>query len=162
MSEWWQDISSLVVAEFSDLSDVTEFTRLILRLAIAAALGGLLGWERERSGKAAGMRTHMLVAMGAALFVLIPQQMNRSAADRARALQGVIPGVGFLGAGTILKSANEATVKGLTTAAGLWLTAAIGIAAGLGREASAVLSTILALIILHLVPKIWPKAGRED
>ena len=60
MSEWWQDISSLVVAEFSDLSDVTEFTRLILRLAIAAALGGLLGWERERSGKAAGMRTHMV------------------------------------------------------------------------------------------------------
>jgi putative Mg2+ transporter-C (MgtC) family protein len=162
MSEWWQDISSLVVAEFSDLSDVTEFTRLILRLAIAAALGGLLGWERERSGKAAGMRTHMLVAMGAALFVLIPQQMNMSDEDLARVIQGVITGVGFLGAGTILKSANEATVKGLTTAAGLWLTAAIGIAAGLGREASAVLSTILALIILHLVPKIWPKAGRED
>jgi putative Mg2+ transporter-C (MgtC) family protein len=162
MSEWWQDISSLMVAEFSDLSDVTEFTRLILRLAIAAALGGLLGWERERSGKAAGMRTHMLVAMGAALFVLIPQQMNMSDDDLARVIQGVITGVGFLGAGTILKSANEATVKGLTTAAGLWLTAAIGIAAGLGREASAVLSTILALIILHLVPKIWPKAGRED
>jgi putative Mg2+ transporter-C (MgtC) family protein len=162
MSEWWQDISSLVVAEFSDLSDVTEFTRLILRLAIAAALGGLLGWERERSGKAAGMRTHMLVAMGAALFVLIPQQMNMSDENLARVIQGVITGVGFLGAGTILKSANEATVKGLTTAAGLWLTAAIGIAAGLGREGSAVLSAILALIILHLVPKVWPKAGRED
>jgi putative Mg2+ transporter-C (MgtC) family protein len=162
MSEWWQDISSLLAVEFSDLSDVTEFTRLILRLAIAAALGGLLGWERERSGKAAGMRTHMLVAMGAALFVLIPQQMNMSDENLARIIQGIITGVGFLGAGTILKSANETTVKGLTTAAGLWLTAAIGIAAGLGREGSAVLSTILALIILHFVPQIWHKAGRED
>jgi putative Mg2+ transporter-C (MgtC) family protein len=159
MSEWWQDISSLLAAEFSDLSDVTEFTRLILRLAIAAALGGLLGWERERSGKAAGMRTHMLVAMGAALFVLIPQQMNMSDENLARIIQGIITGVGFLGAGTILKSTNEATVKGLTTAAGLWLTAAIGIAAGLGREASAVLSAILALVILHFVPRIWPKSG---
>jgi putative Mg2+ transporter-C (MgtC) family protein len=161
MSEWWQDISSVVSAEFSDLSDVTQLTRLSLRLAIAAALGGLLGWERERSGKAAGVRTHMLVAMGAALFVLIPQQMHMSDEDLSRIIQGVITGVGFLGAGTILKSADEATVKGLTTAAGLWLTAAIGIAAGLGREASAVLSTILALVILHLIPKIPPRTGSD-
>ena len=161
MSEWWQDIGNMIAAEFSDLSDITEFTRLILRLAIAAALGGLLGWERERSGKAAGMRTHMLVAMGAALFVLIPQQMRMSEADMSRIIQGVITGVGFLGAGAILKRTNEATVKGLTTAAGLWLTAAIGMAAGLGREVSAILSTILALVILHLIPKIWPKASGE-
>ena len=99
MSEWWQDIGDMIAAEFSDLSDITEFTRLILRLAIAAALGGLLGWERERSGKAAGMRTHMLVAMGAALFVLIPQQMRMSEADMSRIIQGVITGVGFLGRG---------------------------------------------------------------
>ena len=128
-------------------------------MAVAAALGGLLGWERERSGKSAGARTHMLVAMGAALFVLIPQQMNMADADLTRVIQGIITGVGFLGAGTILKSTSEQTVKGLTTAAGLWLTAAIGMTAGLGRGASAVLSTVLALIILHLVPKIWPKAG---
>jgi putative Mg2+ transporter-C (MgtC) family protein len=161
MNEWWQEIGNMVMAEFSDLPDITEFTRLILRLGVAAALGGLLGWERERSGKAAGVRTHMLVAMGAALFVLVPQQMDMADADLARIIQGIITGVGFLGAGTILKSMSAETVKGLTTAAGLWLTAAIGMTAGLGREASAVLSTLLALIILHFVPKIWPKAGRH-
>jgi putative Mg2+ transporter-C (MgtC) family protein len=147
------------MTEFSDLPDIIAFTRLILRLAIAAALGGLLGWERERSGKAAGARTHMLVSTGAALLVLVPQQMDMSDADLSRVIQGIVTGVGFLGAGTILKSTSEQTVRGLTTAAGLWFTAAIGITAGLGREASAVLSTVLALIILHLVPKIWPKAG---
>ena len=159
MNEWWQEIGNMVMAEFSDLPDIIEFTRLILRLAIAAALGGLLGWERERSGKAAGARTHMLVSTGAALLVLVPQQMDMSDADLSRVIQGIVTGVGFLGAGTILKSTSEQTVQGLTTAAGLWFTAAIGITAGLGREASAVLSTLLALIILHLVPKVWPKAG---
>jgi putative Mg2+ transporter-C (MgtC) family protein len=96
--------------------------------------------------------------VGAALFVLVPQQMQMSDEALSRIIQGVITGVGFLGAGTIIKSTREETVIGLTTAAGLWLTAAIGIAAGLGREASAVLCAALALIILHLVPKIWPKA----
>ncbi len=159
MNEWWQEIGNMVMAEFSDLPDIIEFTRVILRLAIAAALGGLLGWERERSGKAAGARTHMLVSTGAALLVLVPQQMDMSDADLSRVIQGIVTGVGFLGAGTILKGTSEQNVQGLTTAAGLWFTAAIGITAGLGREASAVLSTLLALIILHLVPKIWPKAG---
>ena len=164
MNEWWQEIWEVVAAEFSDLPTTTEFTRVALRLGIAAALGALLGLERVHSGKAVGMRTHMLVAVGAAILVLIPQQMHMTDADLSRIIQGVVTGIGFLGAGTILKgtstSASEETVKGLTTAAGLWLTAAIGITAGLGREASAVLSTVLALIILHLVPHIWPKAGR--
>ena len=159
MNEWWQGMVNMVMAEFSDLPDIIEFARVILRLAIAAALGGLLGWERERSGKAAGARTHMLVSTGAALLVLVPQQMDMSDADLSRVIQGIVTGVGFLGAGTILKSNSEQTVKGLTTAAGLWFTAAIGITAGLGREASAVLSALLALIILHLVPRVWPRAG---
>ena len=159
MNEWWQGMVNMVMAEFSDLPDIIEFARVILRLAIAAALGGLLGWERERSGKAAGARTHMLVSTGAALLVLVPQQMDMSDADLSRVIQGIVTGVGFLGAGTILKGTSEQNVQGLTTAAGLWFTAAIGITAGLGREASAVLSTLLALMILHLVPRIWPKAG---
>jgi putative Mg2+ transporter-C (MgtC) family protein len=159
MNEWWQGMVNMVMAEFSDLPDIIEFARVILRLAIAAALGGLLGWERERSGKAAGARTHMLVSTGAALLVLVPQQMDMSDADLSRVIQGIVTGVGFLGAGTILKGTSEQNVQGLTTAAGLWFTAAIGITAGLGREASAVLSTLLALIILHLVPRVWPRAG---
>jgi putative Mg2+ transporter-C (MgtC) family protein len=161
MDGWWHDIYQTMVSEFSDLPTAVEFTRVILRLAIAAILGALLGLERQHSGKAAGVRTHMLVAVGAAIFVLVPQQMQMSDEDVSRVIQGIITGVGFLGAGTILKSASEETVKGLTTAAGVWLTAAVGIAAGLGREGSAVLSALFAFVILHLVPKILPKGTRH-
>lgn len=154
MSDVWQQISSTLAAEFSDISDVSEITRISVRLLIAAILGGILGWEREQSGKAAGIRTHMLVAIGAALFVLIPGQAGISDVEMSRVIQGVIAGVGFLGAGAIIKGNDEQHLKGLTTAAGIWLTAAIGVAAGLGRESSAILCTGLALIVLYIMPKI--------
>ena len=154
MGVWWQEVGNTVRQEFSDLPDVAGVTRITLRLLIAAILGGILGFEREQKGKAAGLRTHMLVALGAALFVLIPQQAGVSDADLTRVLQGLVAGVGFLGAGTIIKGNGEEEIKGLTTAAGIWLTAAIGVAAGMGREATAVLSTLLALVILYTVPKI--------
>jgi putative Mg2+ transporter-C (MgtC) family protein len=121
---------------------------------LSAVLGGILGYEREQKGKSAGLRTHMLVALGAALFVMIPQQAGVSDADMSRVIQGLVAGVGFLGAGSIVKGDGESNVKGLTTAAGIWLTAAIGVATGMGREASAVLSTVLALLILTVVPKL--------
>ncbi len=149
----WQEIVNTIQDEFSDLPDAGKMTRIILRLSIAAILGGILGYEREQKGKSAGLRTHMLVALGAALFVFIPQQAGMSDADLSRVLQGLIAGVGFLGAGTIIKGEAEGEVVGLTTAAGLWLTAAIGVAAGMGREATAVMSTIFALIILYVIPK---------
>lgn len=150
----WEQIASTISAEFSDLDDVREITQMSLRLLIAALLGGILGWEREQSGKAAGIRTHMLVAIGAALFILIPQQAGIPDAELSRVIQGVITGVGFLGAGAILKGNDEKHLKGLTTAAGIWLTAAIGVAAGLGRESSAILCTLLALVVLFVVPKL--------
>lgn len=153
MSDVWQQISSTLATEFSDLKDVTEITRITTRLLIAALLGGLLGFEREQRGKAAGVRTHMLVCIGAALFVVIPQQAGINEADITRVTQGIITGIGFLGAGAILKGDDEKSLKGLTTAAGIWLTAAIGIAAGLGRESSAILCTLLALIVLIVIPK---------
>lgn len=152
MGDWLAPIFTTVAAEFSDVPDLEQFTRIVLRLAIAALLGGMLGWERENKGKAAGVRTHMLVSMGAAMFVLVAQQAGISAGDNSRVLQGIVAGVGFLGAGTILKGDGESQVKGLTTAAGIWLTAAIGVAAGLGLEATAVLSTLLALVVLSAVP----------
>jgi len=145
---WWEVIWSTVRDEFSDLPDISGATRITVRLMLAALLGGILGFEREQKGKAAGLRTHMLVALGAALFVLIPQQAGSSDADLTRVLQGIVAGIGFLGAGSIIKGDAEEDIKGLTTAAGIWLTAAIGIAAGMGREMTAVLSTILAVIIL--------------
>ena len=177
MADLWQEIASTVASEFSDVPDAAQATRIVVRLAMAALLGGLLGWEREHAGKAAGVRTHMLVAMGAALFVLVAQQAGIEAADNSRVLQGIIAGVGFLGAGTILKGDAESQVKGLTTAAGIWLTAAIGVASGLGREAYATLvrgkdEKIIAVPAPKLtqrydrinnytdLPEIMPQAGR--
>jgi putative Mg2+ transporter-C (MgtC) family protein len=157
----WQQIADAVAAEFSDIPGMSDATTVTMRLVIAALLGGLLGYEREQSGKAAGLRTHMLVALGAALFVLVPQQSGMSNEDMSRVIQGVITGMGFLGAGAILKMTSEETIKGLTTAAGLWVTAAIGIAVGLGREASAVLSAVLVVIILHLIPKLPGGRNRD-
>ena len=148
----WQVIWDTVLSDFSDIPDVAEMTRITLRLLVAAALGGLLGYEREREGKSAGVRTHMLVAVGAALFVLVPQQAGASLADITRVIQGLIAGVGFLGAGAIIIGNRQETITGLTTAAGIWLTAAIGLAAGLGRESTAVLATFIALMIFIVVP----------
>ena len=150
----WQEIWNTVLSEFSDVPDATEITRITLRLLVAAALGGLLGYERETQGKSAGVRTHMLVAIGAALFVLIPQQAGASTADLTRVLQGLIAGVGFLGAGAIILGTKQVETQGLTTAAGIWVTAAIGVAAGMGRESTAVLSTLVALFVLSVVPWI--------
>lgn len=161
MSGWWQQIATTVAAEFSDVPDISQATRIVVRLGMAGLLGGLLGWEREHAGKAAGVRTHMLVAMGAALFVLVSQQAGISPADNSRVLQGIIAGVGFLGAGTILKGDAESQVKGLTTAAGIWLTAAIGVAAGLGQEATAVLTTGLALVVLWAIPLVQAVAEKR-
>ncbi len=90
----------------------------------------------------------MLVALGAALFVLVPLQAGTPITDMGRVLQGITAGVGFLGAGAIIKLSNEMEIKGLTTAASIWMTAAIGIAAGMGRESTAVVSTLFALLIL--------------
>ena len=157
----WQEIWNTVLSEFSDIPDATHIARLTVRLLVAAALGGLLGYEREQQGKSAGVRTHMLVAIGAALFVLIPQQAGASTADLTRVLQGLIAGVGFLGAGAIILGTKQVETRGLTTAAGIWVTAAIGIAAGMGREMTAVLSTLLALFILSVVPWIY-RTKREN
>lgn len=156
----WEVIIATLTSEFSDLSDIEQATRVTLRLVLAAFLGGLLGYERESQGHAAGIRTHMLVALGAALFVIAPDQGGAMDDAMSRVIQGVVAGVGFLCAGTILKSDNLTEVKGLTTAAGIWLTAAMGVAVGLGHEATAVLATFLALFILHVVPLMLEKAGK--
>jgi putative Mg2+ transporter-C (MgtC) family protein len=147
-------VMQTLASEFSDLPDLEQLTRIVVRLLLAALLGGLLGWERESKGKAAGLRTHMLVAIGAAVFVMIPQQAGADDADLSRIIQGVVAGIGFLCAGTIIKGRGEEQVKGLTTAAGIWLTAAIGVAVGLGREASALLVTLLALVIFAGLPAL--------
>ncbi|HOB65392.1 MgtC/SapB family protein [Ottowia sp.] len=159
----WTTLAGTVAAEFSDVPDLAEALRILLRLALALGLGLLLGYERESQGKSAGVRTHMLVAMGSALFVLLPSQMGMEVADLSRVVQGLMAGVGFLCAGTILKhsaGAGEEHVQGLTTAAGLWLTAAIGLACGLGREVTAIMSTLLALAVFALIPRLVHPGGQ--
>ena len=150
----WHEVWTTVQHEFSDLPDAAQVTRVLLRLLVAVLLGGLLGYEREKNESAAGLRTHMLVALGAALFVIVPQQAGMGVEDLSRVLQGIIAGIGFLGAGAIIKLSGKEEIKGLTTAASIWATAAIGIAAGMGREMTAILSTILALVILAALPRI--------
>jgi len=114
----YERILTTLVQEFSDLAQVEHITRATLRLVLAMFLGGLLGYERELMGKAAGMRTHMLVCLGAAIFVMALEQDGAEADAMSRVIQGIAAGVGFLGAGTILKGQNISDVKGLTTAAG--------------------------------------------
>jgi putative Mg2+ transporter-C (MgtC) family protein len=133
----WDQVVRTVAAEFSDLS-APQAAQLAVRFLIAGLLGAVLGREREHAGKPAGVRTHILVSLGAAAFVAIPQQAGVDSDGVSRIVQGLVAGIGFLGAGCIMKG-DGGHVQGLTTAAGIWLTAGVGVAAGLGREASAVL-----------------------
>jgi putative Mg2+ transporter-C (MgtC) family protein len=156
---WWQRSWETIQHEFSDLGNPDDITRIVLRLLVALALGGLLGYERESIGASAGLRTHMLVSLGSALFVLIPLQAGMQIEDLSRVLQGVTAGIGFLGAGAILKQTDKNDIKGLTTAASVWLTAAIGVAAGMGREASAIVSAVFAFVVLSMLRRSKADAG---
>ena len=145
------------------LPDMAQLGHVLVRVLVAAALGGLLGAEREAAGKAAGLRTHMLVALGAALFVLFPAQAGMSTSDLSRVIQGVATGIGFIGAGTILKRAESDEIQGLTTAASIWLTAAIGMAVGAGQLWLPVISAVTAWVILFVVSRVTPqKPGPRD
>jgi putative Mg2+ transporter-C (MgtC) family protein len=150
-------------ALLQDFGDIVDFGRLVhvaIRLLVAAALGGALGYQRESVGKSAGMRTYMLVTVGAAFFVVVPQLEGMDLGGLSRVLQGIIAGIGFLGGGAILKLTSDKEVIGLTTAAGIWLAAAIGVAAGLGRIGTALLATLLAYGILGVVYR-WEQRLRK-
>lgn len=132
--------------------DLARLAAAATRLAAAGLLGGLIGAQREKVHSAAGFRTHILVALGSALLVLAGREAGFSTADTSRVVQGVVSGIGFLGAGTILKLADKGEVHGLTTAATVWVTAAVGVAAALSQlwlaSAAAVLTwAVLALAI---------------
>jgi putative Mg2+ transporter-C (MgtC) family protein len=132
---------------------------LLVRLLVAAVLAAMLGWERESARKAAGLRTHMLVGIAAALYTAIaelavsdiPPNSEGFQADPIRAVQAVAIGIGFLGSGVIFVSRHENRVQGLTTAASVWATAAIGIAAGLGLYRLALGATLLLLFVLRVL-----------
>ena len=136
------------------LPDNTEIARIVVRLVVAAVLGGILGFQRAEAGKAAGMRTHMLVALGAAMVVLAPHLAGMSTADISRIIQGTVTGIGFIGGGVILKQSDHRYIEGVTTAAGIWLTATVGIVAGMGRLALGLAGALLALMILTVIGRL--------
>jgi putative Mg2+ transporter-C (MgtC) family protein len=161
MTSTWADIW-LAVQEELALPAAREMIQTCIRLLVAVLLGALLGYDRERKESAAGMRTHMLVALGAALFVISALQAGLDQADLSRVIQGVVAGIGFLGAGAIIKLSEKEQIKGLTTAASIWATAAIGVTAGMGHAATAAVSTLLALVILAALPRVEKFIDRRN
>ncbi|CAN5717672.1 MgtC/SapB family protein [soil metagenome] len=148
-----QQIAAALAAELS-LPDAGEATVIAVRVLSAAVLGALVGWERETKGRAAGLKTHVLVAIGSALFVLAPLMAGIDGADVTRVMQGIVSGIGFLGAGAIIKLQRDERIEGLTTAAGIWMTAAIGMAAGMGMEIVALVTTVVALVVVGVLPRV--------
>lgn len=140
----WQELSQ-------EIPNTAQFVRVTIRLSAALLLAGVVGWQRERTGHAAGLRTHLLVALGSALFTLIPLEAGASMGETTRVIQGIAAGIGFLGGGVILKEDASVRIHGLTTAASIWLTAAIGIAAGLGHVGAAAVGVLLAWFVLAVL-----------
>jgi len=129
---------------------LSPLLEMLLRLLLAAALGAAIGYERERHGKAAGLRDHILISVGAALFTLASIFGFGAGADSSRVAAGVVAGVGFIGAGVIFRGGEG--VAGITTAASIWVAAAIGLAAGAGLYLISAAATAITVGIL-LIPK---------
>ena len=135
-----------------------SYLELTVRLSLALVLGGAIGIEREYRAKEAGFRTHFLVALGSALFCVVSQfGFGIDLKDSSRVAAQVVSGIGFLGAGTIIFQKN--VVRGLTTAAGLWVTAAIGLACGTGMYVAAAIATAMVLLGLEVINALIPQFG---
>lgn len=139
----------------------------LIPLVVAVCLGGIVGWEREAWRKPAGLRTHMMVALGAAAFtrlalqaVLDGESSGVTGGDPSRIIEGVATGIGFLGAGSIIHSRGE--VRGITTAAGIWVVGAVGACCGAGYYAMAAVAVLLSVLILALLPKVDLNIPQEE
>ena len=142
-------------------TDLQMFTRLLLTLV----LSGLIGLERQVHRRDAGLRTHILVALGSCLIMLTSLYVfdiykDQVALDPVRIAAGVVTGIGFLGAGTIIRESDG--VRGLTTAASLWVVAGIGLAVGVGFNKIAIYTTVLVLIVLHFLRYLEVPLSKED
>lgn len=152
MEVLWQELTA-------GLADFGQIERVLLRLISATLLGAIIGFEREKAGKPAGLRTHILVCLGTAIVVLACAGGGMDSAGLSRVIQGIVTGIGFIGAGSILKLDEERDIQGLTTAAGIWMTAAIGIACGLGTLGLALIATAITLIVLGVLRVIEARAA---
>jgi putative Mg2+ transporter-C (MgtC) family protein len=145
----------LILQELSaSMPDTQQTIRTVLRLIAALLAGGLIGLQRESSGKAAGLRTHILVCMGTTLFVIAASEFGMENDPMSRVVQGLVTGIGFLGAGAILKLESSARIRGLTTAAGIWMTAAIGVTIGLGLIGIAAIGTTFTWFVLAVLIRV--------
>lgn len=147
-------VLATVRSEFTGPLDVEQLTRVVLRLGVALLLGAAIGWDRERRSADAGLRTHMLVALGSALVVVVAGASGMREDAMSRVVQGLVSGIGFLGAGAVLKDTGEGRIHGLTTAGSIWATAAVGITAGLGHEVTALVGTVCVLLVLATVRRL--------
>jgi len=139
-----------------------DFALTLVRLAAAMAVGAIAGINRELGGKAAGLRTHMLVSMGAATFVMTAVRSGMAGADVTPVIQGVAAGIGFVGGGAILKSGENKEIRGLTTAGSIWMTAAAGVAAGLGHILLALVASVMVWIVLAVIARVERWLGTEE
>lgn len=152
MEVLWQELTA-------GLDDLGQLERVLLRVITATLLGALVGFERERAGKPAGFRTHILVCLGTAIIVLACAGSRMDSAGLSRVIQGIVTGIGFIGAGSILKISEQRDIQGLTTAAGIWMTAAIGVACGLGTVGLALIATAMTLIVLWVLRVMEARAS---
>jgi putative Mg2+ transporter-C (MgtC) family protein len=155
-------MNTLVEELAASLPNTQEAVRVVIRMLAALLAGGIIGLQREVSGKAAGLRTHMLVCAGTTLFVLAAIDAGMEQDALSRVIQGLVTGIGFLGAGAILKVESSHQIKGLTTAAGIWMTAALGVAIGLGQLGTAAVGTALAWFVLAILIGIDRRMGGSD
>lgn len=137
----------------------------LTRIILAAILGGVIGLEREKKSRSAGLRTHILVCTGSSLIMLISMYIfdvyqGKTPVDPARIAAGVVTGIGFLGAGTIIGGTDG--VKGLTTAASIWISSAIGLAVGCGFLSAAIISTVVTFVVLAFLKQIEKKLEISD
>lgn len=155
MDVLWQELTF-------GISGGRELAVVLIRLLAAIILGAAIGIEREVAGKAAGVRTHILVTLGTTIFVLACERFGMTSDGLSRVIQGIVTGIGFIGAGTIIKLSEEVDVRGLTTSAGIWIAAAIGVTVGLGGVGLAAIVTVLTLLVLTLAVVLdnWINKGR--
>ncbi|HSK70279.1 MAG TPA: MgtC/SapB family protein [Pyrinomonadaceae bacterium] len=151
---------------FLIINNLQDDFSIFLRLLVIIVLAGFLGWERERAGKAAGLRTHILVGIGSVLFVVLGESFvmryrefhGTMQFDPIRIVEAVVTGISFLGAGIIFVAREQGKVRGLTTAASIWTTSAVGMVVGLERYVLAVGSTLIIFIVLRFV-MLWEIKG---
>ena len=151
----WEELTS-------GMPDSRQLIHVLIRLVAATVIGAIIGLQREKVGKPAGVRTHILVSLGTCVFVLACSGYGMNPDGLSRVIQGIVTGIGFIGAGSILKLSQERDIQGLTTSAGIWMTAAIGVAVGLGGLGLALLASLLTLFVLVFIGRIEFLTNKES